>query len=221
MAAKSLEERIECLEAVHEIQNLMGRYSYFHSAGMQEETAELWAKNAPGTAANVPTFGYYEGFEGIKRLYPGAHHYTEGERIGQMHMHPLTTPVIEVAGDGMTAKGVWISPGQETDAFEGDYTAYWAWLKYGADFIKEDGKWKFWHLSVFGLFFTSYDTPWTEHPLPTGEYPPLPDELKPDKPTTYWTSYSTTGKLELIPAPPEPYETWDESTSYVKPEYLK
>ena len=50
MTAKSLEERIERLEAVHEIQNLMSRYSYFLSAGMQEETAELWAKNAPGAA---------------------------------------------------------------------------------------------------------------------------------------------------------------------------
>ena len=99
MAEKSLEERIERLEAVHEIQNVMGRYSYLHTAGMQEETVELWAKKTHGVVANVPSFGLYEGFEGIKRLYVGAHNCFEGDRIGQMHMHTLTTPVIEVAGD--------------------------------------------------------------------------------------------------------------------------
>jgi len=45
---------------------------------------------------------------------------------------------------------------------------------------------------------------------------PLPDELKPDKATTYWTSYRPTARPELIPAPPEPYEVWDESMAYVE-----
>lgn len=147
----------------------------------------------------------------------GAHNFGEGDRVGQLHMHSLTTPVIEVAGDGKTAKGIWISPGVE--GMPG--AAMWAWLKYGADFVKEDGKWKFWHLGVFGIFLTPYNKPWTEQSLPAGGGPELPEEYKPDKKTTYWTSYSTTGKQDLIPAIPEPYETWDESTSYVKPEYLK
>ncbi len=221
MADESLETRIERLEAVHKIQNLMGWYSYLHTAGMQAETVELWAKHTPGTAANVPSFGYYEGYEGVKRLYVGAHNYVEGDGIGQMHMHTLTTPVIEVAGDGKTAKGVWISPGQETGVVDGKGQAFWAWLKYGADFVKEDGQWKFWHLNVFGLFFTSYDKPWTEGTPPEGEGMPLPDEFKPDRETTYWTNYRVTLKQELVPAPPQPYETWDESTSYVGPKYVK
>ena len=223
MADMSLEARLERMEAVHQIQNLMGRYSYFHTAGMQAETAELWAKHTPGTAANVPSFGYYEGFEGIKRLYPGAHNYAEGDRIGQMHMHILTTPVIEVAGDGQTAKGVWISPGQETAVVDGKGQAFWAWLKYGADFVKEDGRWRFWHLNVFGLFFTPYNKPWTEGTAPEGEGggSALPDEFKPDKVTSYWTNYTVDSKQSPVPAPPEPYETWDESTSYVGPQYVK
>lgn len=31
--------------------------------------------------------------------------------IGILPVHSLTTPVIEVAADGKTARGVWISPG--------------------------------------------------------------------------------------------------------------
>ena len=61
MADKSLEKKLERLEAVHEIQNLMGRYSYYHTADMQEGTVALWAKKTPGVVANVPSFGLYKG----------------------------------------------------------------------------------------------------------------------------------------------------------------
>jgi hypothetical protein len=37
----------------------------------------------------------------------------------------------------------------------------------------------------------------------------VPDELKPDRPTTYFWEYSTTRVYENVPAPPEPYEIWD------------
>jgi hypothetical protein len=221
MAKKmSLEERIERLEAVHEIQNLMGRHAYGGASG--DKVLEMWAKRTPGTRSNVPSFGCYDGFEGIKRLM-AAHEKIEGDRTGQMYMHVLTTPVIEVAGDGKTAKGVWISPGQEvTPAGTGKLTAYWAWLKYGADFVKEDGKWKFWHLNVFGIFLTPVNKSWVEESLPpyTGKIK-LPDEVKPDRVTAYWTTYSPTRLQPNVPEPPEPYETWDEATSYVRPEYLK
>ena len=216
MAEKSLAEKFERLEAVHRIQNLMGLYSYYHTAEMQEETVALWAKKTPGVRIDVPSFGYYKGYEGVKRCYIGAHQVLGEEgRIGGMHMHTLTTPVIEVAGDGKTAKGVWISPGHETMVSEGKGHAFWAWLKYGADFVKEDGEWKFWHLRVFGIFFTPYDKPWTE--VAYGEDRlQLPDEVKPDKATTYFTNYSTDKQQKLLPKPPLPYETWDESTSYVE-----
>jgi hypothetical protein len=217
MAKKSLEARIERLEAVHEIQNVMGRYSYYHSAGMQEETIALWAEKTPGIRIDVPSFGYYEGYKGVRRCYVGAHNYHEGDRIGQMHMHTLTTPVIEIAGDGKTAKGVWISPGQETTVVDGKAQAYWAWLKYGADFVKEDGAWKLWHMRVFGIFFTPYEKSWTEaNRSGEGGGMKLPDEFKPDKVTNYWTQYTPDKAPVLVPVPPQPYETWDEATAYVE-----
>lgn len=220
MADKSLEKSLERLEAVHEIQNLMGRYSYYHTADMQEETVALWAKKTPGVVANVPSFGLYKGIGGVRRLYVGAHQVLgEKGRIGAMHMHTLTTPVIEVAGDGKTARGVWISPGQETATFGGKPQAFWAWLKYGADFVKEDGEWKFWHLQVYGLFFTPYEKSWVEqaHP-PAEDKVPLPDDLKPDRETTYWTNYTPTTKQGLFPVVPEPYETWDDSMTCIIPD---
>ena len=218
MADDNLATRLERLEAVHEIQNLMGRYSYLHTANKHEETVALWAQHTPGTMANIPSFGLYKGIDGIRKLYIGAHQVLgEEARIGEMHMHTLTTPVIEVAGDGKTARGVWISPGQETPTFGGQPKAHWAWLKYGADFVKEGGEWKFWHLQVYGLFFTPYEKSWVEQSI-VEEPIELPEEMKPDRKTTYWTSYTPTIKQELIPAPPQPYETWDDSMSCIIPD---
>jgi hypothetical protein len=48
MKEKSLKERIQRLEDIHEIQNLMGRHEYYHSAGMhKEELEELFAQKIP------------------------------------------------------------------------------------------------------------------------------------------------------------------------------
>jgi hypothetical protein len=215
MQFKEMQHQNERLKAVIEIQNVMSRYEYFHTADLQEETVALWAKKAPNIWANVPSFGLYKGHEGIRRLYVGAHQsFGEAARVGMMHMHSLTTPVIEVAGDGQTARAVWISPGHETGSPPGGKPqAFWAWLKYGVDFIKEDGRWKFWHLEVFGIFFTPYEKSWVEQSMPD-ERIVLPDGLKPDKVTRYWTSYTPAAKTQLIPAPPEPYETFDPKMTY-------
>ena len=62
--------------------------------------------------------------------------------------------MIEVAGDGKTAKGVWIGIGfvARTDAQTGEAQCFWEWGKYGVDFIKEDGVWKFWHFHIYRIF---------------------------------------------------------------------
>ena len=210
MALKSLEERIQRLEDIHEIQNLFSRYEYYHTADMQEETVELYAQKAPDVSAEIANWGVYVGIEGIKRLFLGLHRQGGEEAlIGGMHMHTLTTPVIEVAGDGKTAKGVWISPGHETMKAGEKPQAAWCWLKYGCDFIKEDGKWKIWHSHVYPIFMTPYEKSWVEAPPSTSFPRTVPDELKPDRSTTHLWEYSPDRKIENVPAPPEPYETWD------------
>jgi hypothetical protein len=145
----------------------------------------------------------------------GVNGFLEGDRVGVMNIHALTTPVVEVAGDGKTAKGIWLSIGVETGPEPGKDKpqGYWAWCKYGVDFIKEEGKWKIWHLHVYGLFRTPYEKSWVEAEKPG--VLPIPEELKPDRATTHplWT-YSPTAVAELVPAPPEAYDTWDEATAY-------
>ncbi|WP_405970536.1 nuclear transport factor 2 family protein [Streptomyces sp. NBC_00988] len=215
-SSTSVEQRLARLEAVQQIQNLMGRYSFLHSANMHRECVDLFAMKTPDVRAEM-MWGVYEGPEGIERCYPGFHVWADGDPAGKMHMHTLTTPVIEVAADGRTARGVWVSPGHETGPDFHNPTskhmkANWAWCKYGCDFILEDGVWKIWHLHVFGIFMTPYDKSWAEDAkdMNFDDMPPLPEEFAPDrKPTTHW-NYLPDLVYVNEPAPPEPYESFGE-----------
>jgi hypothetical protein len=227
MTQEGLEQRLELLEkkiarqekviydldAIREINDLMSKYQYLHTVAMFAEHADLFAKR-DDSFVQVGTWGMYKGWESIRRLYAGVH-----ARLyvpGHMDEHVNTTPMVVVAGDGKTAKGVWICPGHDSfvDAETGEPDAAWCWIKYGCDFIKmDDGKWYIWHLLVFLTFYTTYDTPWTvggEHVLadPAASMPP---ELKPDAPSLPWHDPYTPGQeREFLPAFPLPYETYDE-----------
>jgi hypothetical protein len=120
-----------------------------------------------------------------------------------------------VARDGKTAKGVWISPGLETRKTEdtGKFVGLWVWGHYGVDFVKENGKWKFWHFHVYAFLATPYDKSWTE-PIDLSAQLFLPDEIRPDVLNDYYEMYTTTAEIPYLPVPPEPYETFDEKTAY-------
>jgi hypothetical protein len=210
--------RLERMEAALAVQNTMGRYSYLHTANLHEECLGLFAMKTPGLRVEM-MWGVYEGPESVTRLYPGFHVWADGDGKGTMHMHTLSTPIIEVAGDAKTARGVWISPGLETGVFDASkkVTANWGWCKYAADFIKEDGQWKIWHLHVYGLFLSDYYHSWVDKPVDMdakGMESMMPKEFHPDRPpTTHWL-YTPDKKTVLSPVPPTPYGSFDESNSY-------
>jgi hypothetical protein len=215
----SLDQRLARLDAVHQVQNVMGRYSYWHTANMHAECVDLFALATPGVRAEM-MWGVYEGADGIRRLYEGWHrHLGPDADTGSMHMHTLTTPVIEVAEDLRTARAVWISPGHETMGpleTGGPARAHWAWCKYGCDFVREGSQWKIWHLHVYGIFFTPYQAPWTTtgDNAPVLDPPSTPPELAADRPPTTRWMYTPDGVYQNSPAPPNSYRTFDETESY-------
>ncbi len=214
MTGSSLEKRMQKLEDLHEIQNLMGRYSYLRTAGMYESILKLFAQETAGVKIEISDWGVWKGTEGIEKLFNGAYRFLEGDRTGLLNIQTLTTPVIEIAGDGKTAQAAWVSPGFQTIAPGGKLQAYWTWFRYGVDFIKESTGWKFWHLHQYDVFLTAYDKSWAESlPLPP---PPLPDFASADDPATYHHIYRPDAKTENIPSPPAPYMKWNESQSYIK-----
>jgi len=223
MAAESLRKTVERLLAVYQVQQLMGRYEYYLEAGMGEEIVGLFAAETPGVTANIGDWGVFKGIDGVRRLFVGI---TGGmmKQPGCLGEADLTTPVIEIAGDGQTAKAVWMSPGFETtrDPRTGEIKAGWCWTKYACDFVKEDGQWKLWHWNNFLTFFAEYDKGWKEggehYTRRPGQEIALPPEFAPDGPPLHrHLPYSPDRAPQFVPAFPQPYETYDGSQDWIDP----
>ncbi len=141
---------------------------------------------------------------------------------GRMEIHTLCTPVIEVAGDAKTAKGLWWSPGCETGGNVGDLAASWSWEKFSADFICEDGKWYIWHFLQIDIFCSFFYKSWTDDFF-THAIRDVPESAKTvdeiwdfvesknnsDAPFTRTYFYDQNTKPWLDVVPPEPYDTWE------------
>lgn len=221
--AKSLEERVNELEKIVESQkkqiqrssdqweilNLVDNYEFKLGGGQFADVEKMFAQKTPGVKVQM-MWGIYEGLEGVKRLFTGFHGSFMGEPTpGAMFMLMNTTPVIEVAGDGKTARAVFICEGHETNRFAtGKLQAYWTYGRRSFDFVKEDGEWKIWHYTVNGGYMTPYEKSWVEG-FEHVDYGMAP-EYKPDKPPVNRWMYSPDAVTPYNPKPPEPYSTWDD-----------
>ncbi len=231
---------------VHEIQNVMSLHEYYHSACKhQEELDAIWAQKADDVAFEEALFqARFVGLEAIneyyvqfmrntlfksaleltRMLFPQLKDEPEEELpFGLSYMHTLTTPVIEVAEDGDTAKGVWISPGYITMPTMEKLQAYWHWDRYGVDFIKEDGNWKIWHFFVGREFTTPYEKSWVDSALDNEEAYEVSLSLFKEwsgftephaAQLNSFESYSPFKVAKLQPKLPEPYRTFSETFSY-------
>lgn len=162
------------------IENLVSRYQYYFAAGLGDRIVdELWAHEVTTVSNEFGASGVYRGLRKVRTYYQ------KDVVPGRFNMHTMTTPAIEIAGDGKTAKGVWMSIGVETDA--GDlgpkpvegyeqrklltsttadgkrFKAEWMWQKFEIEFIKEKTGWKIWHLHAYDVFRCPYDENWVTY----------------------------------------------------------
>lgn len=207
------EERLELLadrmEAVQACRNLMGKYSYYHTAFRNRDYLQLWAHR--DDCRLVMPFGCYDGYDGVYRCYVEFH----GDRSdpdfeqyakGLMMIHQMNTEVIQVAADGKTARGCWYSTGHETAPDPGKEKGCWSWGAYQVEFIREDGVWKFWKLTLFPVLLQPIDRSWAE-PLVelTGMHAidAVPADRPLDRPMYFYGPEAC--YPEDAPEPPEPY----------------
>jgi hypothetical protein len=158
-----------------EIENLFNRYMYFHNAFADDRIIPLWVKRGtPGIRARYTNAGQYTDYDSVIRYHQG-----RPTPVGKLILHYTTTPVIEVAGDGETAKGVWIMAGSESGLTDPevakespDYMsspgevqgkkvwAHWVWCKYAVDFLRQDGEWKIWKFRCYELARAPFEENW-------------------------------------------------------------
>lgn len=162
-----LEHRMMLAEDRARVANVMGYYEYLTLAHRFRDLANHFALSEPDVTIDIDNMARWVGPEKVRAILLSQDINPEpistlpldlAPSAGQMHEHTLTTPIIEVADDGQTAQGLWISPGHETVGGK----AYWAWCKYAVDFKKIDGAWKIWHMKIHGTFFTPFDKDWVE-----------------------------------------------------------
>ena len=173
---------------IQAIQNIMSRHVLYHCYGEHKaEMEEIWVQEYANqmTASFGQNQGFYVGYGSIWDAYVTGHDsswlataksYCEANGIdingwtdeeilavyggvGQLLLHVTTTGIIEVADDGLTARGYWYSPGMIREVGSSGNSI---WEAYGVDFIKENGEWKIWHLHMFtdfmGSFYISFPT---------------------------------------------------------------
>jgi len=222
-----------------DIMNVASMHEYYHNAW--EHRAEIenaWSKRDDISWKNNTDF--YKGRKDTWRFYV-----TNAETLpktGGFAYHMLTTPIILVAGDGKTAKGIFMSFGNVAGAMKGSTMADWTEEKYGIDFIKEDGKWKIWHLRTYVEYYfplkgdftnpddnqAAPDSQKTKTSTPAAggsqesksgatvkEEPGSTFDLAtPTEKGVYYEGYYPTRVMPFNPTIPKDYCHWDDSMAY-------
>lgn len=165
----TLSQRIDRAVAAVECESLQAIHTYWHAAGIhREEYTDYWSKDWKITWAhhfgqNGNRWTYwqnyvlaqectaYNRFREVLEKYPdAAKDVIDPRTVKEYSNHFLTSPIIEVAKDGQTAKGIFYTPGSVSGfaTTDGKVRGFFLFERYGADFKLEDGKWVYKNLRV-------------------------------------------------------------------------
>ena len=221
------------------IKNLMGKYANCVILNREQDIYGMFWSKAEDVSLMFND-GAYKGAEAVAAYYAACHdrnalvaklmqqRFPEvlGDKsdeeiygIGPFKVKPMACPVIEVAGDGKTAKGLWYCQGAYNDVETSGPVAHWTWGYFAADFVKEDDGWKIWHLQYLNDVDCICGQSWVEEQKPYPDLPefaPLADFHYPEYTVKqeFRPLYSAQRPVTLCPEIPQPYATFAETFSY-------
>ena len=115
MTMEEMQRQLARQQSRADIMNLMGRYQYYHTGGemsrIGRELFAYWLSDARCEYGPLGVFGPEKSlqfFDAMTELFTGD---TGACHPGLLEIHQITTPVLEVAEDNQTAKGMWMSTG--------------------------------------------------------------------------------------------------------------
>lgn len=172
---ETLKAEVERARAHGAIENVFSKYQYLHTTFRDEEVIGLWVKEGtPGVSAQYTNTGVYNTWDSVME-----YHRNRPSPNGKLLTHLVSTPLIEVAEDGQTAKAVFMVNGVESGLadpavaagapaafFEtGEVNgkkvwAHWVQARYHIDFLKQDGEWKIWHFRCVEVSRAPYGQNW-------------------------------------------------------------
>lgn len=220
----------DVVEDTTAIANLMGAYTFLTCYKQHARQFENWSKNEPTITLNNGKYVGYEAVKGffvdynqeqtkwanqvMRELYPeelGGKSDEEIWAVGSNTVLTFTTPLIEVAFDGKTAKGIWYVYGSTTEVYSVGPKAAWNFGRCAVDFIKEDGQWKIWHMTMFTDIECPLGGNWGRDKMYAHEGVAIPE---PTEKKEFYHGYDENFVSLVNPPLPEPYDTFANTFSY-------
>lgn len=236
----SSEEQLLRWENRREIKNIMVRMiSQDYMFRRENQAYERYWSKAQDVCLGV-NGGYYKGAVAVQRYFKGIEEQTKLEStliqkkfpvrlgdkseeeiygVGILRYKAMEIPVVEIAGDGMTAKAIYHIHGCNTKLTSGGQVSYWERGWVACDMVWEDESWRVWHMLYVQDIDHPTGTKWTDQP-PVYEEDPLFAPIKnfqfpePNVKLNVRETYHAMRKHTPPPEYPEPYETFSETFSY-------
>lgn len=239
MANKTSQQLVGIFEDQRDLKNLMGKVCYTILLKQEDKMVERFWANRDDICLGVNR-GYYVGRMAVAGYYDAVYRHTVActeflkkafpERMekltpeeqfgaGSMDVKPMDTAVVEIAGDGETAKGIWYSRGTYNDITPQGPVAFWDYAVFACDFVRENGTWKILNMRRLSDIVVPGGKNWGVNYEP---YPDLPEfagakAFEAPEPTVKMTlheAYYPGRPFMPLPEPPVPYETFAETFSY-------
>lgn len=257
MSNLTLSQRIDRAEAAIECEKIMGKHCYYHAAGIhREEFYEMWSSRFDitwthgfGQMGNRDVYyqnyvlnqekDTWQGYKNLWDVYPevidnikGAPHMMEYRALNEEAMHLLTTPVIEIAEDGQSARCLWYTPGLIFSTLNPQQEREGQWIseRYGADFLKEGDKWVYLNLRICPDIVSPMDNyPWAGDgkfvmmmPPPPGDSeegdgpppPPMGGGMELSIPGPLYRDWTPDRVPPVVPEIPGPHKTFSDLKRY-------
>ena len=156
MAAKTLEQKIDRLNAAEDIRNLKAIYCDYCDKNYDPDgLASLFVED--GIWDGGKEFGRHEGRAVIHEFFSGA----SGSIVFAAHL--VMNPLIRVSDDALSATGKWrlIMPCTVmNDAKQAE--ARWLLSAYDEQYVKVDGDWRYKTMIVDSQFYVTHAGGWAE-----------------------------------------------------------
>ena len=231
----TVEEKAIRFIQIKEINSVLCEHClYFGRRQQKEELERLWVKQTPDPSFSQNN-GSFVGYDALNTYYADSElrrkaRYdkilaeTEPEFAEQpddlrygtltLSLQTLSTPCIEIAEDGQTAKGLWTVSAQVTAMDNGHPVGLWVYGKLGADLAWEEGHFRIWHMQVCTDFLTPagkpFDPAYGQRVYPAG----LGIDEEPTAPGALYSWYCENRVPANVPAMPKMYRTFSETFSY-------
>ena len=233
------EKLVSTWEHRRAVQNLMGIFSGHYLLKREKDLVKDLFADREDISLGVNT-GFYAGRDAVTEYYEALHQKNllttrlimakyperfagktevEAYGCGLLNYKPLDTPVVEIAGDEQTARGIWTCRNSYSDLTAGGPVTFYEWGWVAADFIREGESWRIWHLLILndvhvqaGLQYYEADKP---YPAVEGFEAMADFQMpEPNVKVTLRAPYAPDRPRTPAPEVPEPYETFSQTNSY-------